>query len=517
MRNGFRLWLVSVCLCSQIAGCPADDDVKHPTTGDAGAAHDDDDDAGAVHEHEGEDKGGEPRAADAGKPSASDGGSDDAGDKSKPSTSDAGSGGDAEAPDGTDQHFFLPTIEATNTVAPTIRVDANGGTHMMYPKYAGGGVFYAYCGKDCQSVDDVKPVLLDTDGTVGTAALALTKDGKPRAILATFSSIYYAQCDDHCTDKSSWKLSVIDDHQGDRDVTGQALALDPQGRPRFIEHTYLAYLGVGQKPENTWYMQCDSDCNDAGNWHQSEPIATKIWHRSQLLIDGDGVAHLVTGIENYDGMTAGFAQAAYVECTSACDTADAWNGTTLLPAFESDTEEVKQSLSMALTKKGQPRVVMLARDDQYQRSMIYLECDGSCAGDNWRATKLSDKKELGSGIDLVLNKDDHARFAFTLGDNIGVYGCDDADCTTETANWNLTVIERWSDLPKDNIILWPNCTIDAWMLHDPSLAIALDGTVRVGYQATDISGGTTVVDPSAPRCVAGKDMTLSRMSLMHVP
>jgi hypothetical protein len=126
-------------------------------------------------------------------------------------------------------------------------------------------------------------------------------------------------------------------------------------------------------------------------------------------------------------------------------------------------------------------------------------------------------RELGSGLDLVMTADDHARFAFTLGDNIGVYGCDDAHCTVENSNWQLTVIERASDLPRDNIILWPNCTVDAWILHDPSLALAPDGSARVGYQATDLSGGTTVTDPSAPRCVAGKDMTLSRMSLMHVP
>jgi hypothetical protein len=497
-------------LCSQIAGCPADDADEPWLTGDAGVsrhhAHDDDD-AGAARDQDEPD--------DAGKPSTpeADGGS-------KPSAADAGSGDPSKDPKpaaSTDQHFFLPTIEPTNTVAPTIRMDARGGTHMLYPKYAGGGVFYAYCGKDCNDEGDVKPVLLDTDGTVATAALALTKDGKPRAILGTYSSIYYAQCDAGCTDASSWKLSVIDDHQGDRDVTGQALALDPQGRPRFIEHTYLAYLGVGQKPENTWYMQCDADCNEAGNWRRSEPLQDKIWFRSRLLIDDAGVAHLVTGIENFDAMSAGFAQAAYMECSSACDTADAWNGIALLPAFENMTEEVKQSLAMALTSQGRPRVVMLARDEQYQRSMIYLECDGSCTDDNWRATKMSDKKELGSGLDLTLTKDGHTRFAFTLGDNIGVYGCDEADCTTSDASWTLTVIERWSDLPKDDIILWPNCTVDAWILHDPSLAIAPDGSARVGYQATDLSGGTTVTDPSAPRCVAGKDMTLTRMSLMHVP
>lgn len=64
-------------------------------------------------------------------------------------------------------------------------------------------------------------------------------------------------------------------------------------------------------------------------------------------------------------------------------------------------------------------------------------------------------------------------------------------------------------------ILWPNCVADAWLLHDPTLGLDKSGAARVGYQATDISGGfNNMPDPTMTPCIVGKDMTLARMALM---
>jgi hypothetical protein len=52
------------------------------------------------------------------------------------------------------------------------------------------------------------------------------------------------------------------------------------------------------------------------------------------------------------------------------------------------------------------------------------------------------------------------------------------------------------------------------VLQNPSVALGGDGSVRVAYEATDLSGGLSVIDPTKPACVAGKDMTLSRMALL---
>jgi hypothetical protein len=271
----------------------------------------------------------QPSAADAGEPA-------DAGEQTppepasemprvpRPSASDAGKGApsraadagtqpveDRDGPAGTpsmaakDARFFVPTGQARNTSAPVVRSDRTGATHVLYPLYGAGGAYYAHCAAGCSRAQDITPVLLPTEGSVSNAALALTADGKPRVLLSTLLRVYYAQCDQHCGELSGWSIAVIDDHQGVRDATGQALALDPQGRPRFVEHTYLAYLGVGQKPPATWYMQCDeADCTRSESWKRDQ-ISDKIWSASQLQYSADGRAHLLTAVENADGMSAG--------------------------------------------------------------------------------------------------------------------------------------------------------------------------------------------------------------------
>jgi hypothetical protein len=80
---------------------------------------------------------------------------------------------------------------------------------MLYPTYGAGGAFYAYCADGCSGYDDIEPVLLPTDGTVGNAALALTRDGKPRALLSTLLRVYYAECDANCGDAASWGVTPI--------------------------------------------------------------------------------------------------------------------------------------------------------------------------------------------------------------------------------------------------------------------------------------------------------------------
>jgi hypothetical protein len=125
---------------------------------------------------------------------------------------------------------------------------------------------------------------------------------------------------------------------------------------------------------------------------------------------------------------------------------------------------------------------------------------------------ISEQEQLGSGLDIRLDGAGHPRIAFTLGGNIGVYACDGADCIDEGAPWQLLEVELARSLPRDSIILWPNCTISAWDLSDPSLVLGEDRSMLVGYQATDVSGGVTTTDPTKPACLAGADMTLSRLA-----
>jgi hypothetical protein len=492
---------------------------------------------------DGDAKGGRSGSSDAGSgndPSAGEAGSDSGSNTTggRPSQqpddepAEAGSGGEPQQPDepgepdeepDTDPppsssetaRFFLPMTEPTNTSAPTIELDAKGGIHAVYARYVIGGAFYAYCAGSCETDEDMNVVEFETDGTVHNAMLALDKAGHPRVLLSTMSKVYYASCDSNCGVQSSWETSEILDHGGDREVTGEAFAVDPDGNPRFLMHTYRAYLGIGQKPRHTWYLACDGDCQDPASWNESQ-IADQTWEGTHLRYDARGVAHIATvaNVEEEGVVTKKLG--AYLECAEACETEDNWVGAGLYEAYEDEIEVVamKPTVSMALTSDGKPRVVVLGKNAEGNRNIVYFECEEDCTQDNWLGSIISDHEKITTGLDLALDKAGRPRIAYTLDYNIALAYCDGGNCAGENASWDLTKVEFGSDMPPDEIFLWDNCTVGFWFLHNPSLAIDANGAPRVGYQARDISGGVSNPDPTRPDCVAGTDMTWSRISVM---
>ncbi len=430
---------------------------------------------------------------------------------------DGNSAGSSGTPSGgvASTRFFLPTGEPDNTAAPSIEVDAQGGTHAVYPAYAGGNAYYAYCAADCRGQADVKVVMLPTQGTVANAMLALDSNGRPRVLLSAFQKLYYASCDSGCASANGWQVDEILDHAGDREVSGEALALDSSGHPRFLMHTYRAYLGIGQKPPKTWYATCDSACGDADSWSYLE-IAQEIWEGSTLRFDRSGGAHVATVINVNDGDQAGQKLAAYLECSGACTDKDDWDGIGFTKPYESDTEavSVRPTVSLALTRAGAPRVLVLGQNDDKPKNIIYYQCEQDCTKDHWQGAVVSDHDQIDAGLALALDANDHPRLVYTLNYNIGLAYCDSEPCGGPNSNWDLTKVELSGDISPDEIFLWENCTVSAWFLHSPSLALTKEGKPRVGYQARDISGGTSLPDPAKPACRAGTDMTWSRLSLM---
>lgn len=406
--------------------------------------------------------------------------------------------------------FFLPTGEPDNTAAPTIAVDPRGNTHAVYPAYAGGGAYYAFCEGGCASPDLVKVVRFPTDGTVTNAMIALDAQGRPRILLASYAKVEYATCDTNCLDPSGWKVGTVVAHGAEQDVTGEALALDPQGRPRFILHTYKAYLGIGQKDPKTYYMTCDADCTSAAAWSTNLISATDIWESSTLRFDATGRPRVAAvGPVEIDGTR--HEMAVYYECNGDCTTEAGWTGIGLGPVYESELEAVtiKPTVTMALAKSGAPRIAFMARTPEDGKAIVYMTCDADCTADNWNAVVVSRHESLNSGLDLALDADDHPRLVYTLNYNIGLAHCDDAECADEKATWGLTKVEAGEDIPTDDIFLYKNCTVGAWFLHDPSIALTADGQPRVGYQARDISSSGP-----QPGCEAGTDMTWSRLAVL---
>jgi hypothetical protein len=427
--------------------------------------------------------------------------------------------GDASG-SGTDAHtFWLPTGEPDNTADPTIEVDRSGAMHAVYPAYAGGGAYYAHCPEGCDGTDEVDVVRFETDGTVHNAMLALDADARPHVLLATGTDVYYATCEGDCADASSWTTTMVLSHAGEREVSGEAFALDGNGNPRFLMHTYVAYLGVGQKAPETYWVACDENCSDAASWSQSK-ISDQIWQSTKLVIDTGGTAHIATVAQVLPQAQGESTQdvGAYLRCTDDCTNGDNWLGTSLAPAFSSsfDAVTIRPAISLALTQSGDPRVLLLSQDENMRRNITYTACDDDCtAVESWTGVILSDGDDIGEGLDLALDANDHPRFAYTFDYNIGLAHCEAERCETAEARWDLAKVEAGGEMAPDEIFLWENCDVGAWFLHGPSLALAADGTALVGYQARDISGGWDNPDPDhTADCVAGTDMTWSRVAKM---
>lgn len=420
---------------------------------------------------------------------------------------DDGPSSDVGEPSGVNARFFLPTGEPDNTSAPTVEVDAQGGIHALYPAYAIGGAYYAYCPADCRDAEDVQVVRFDTDGTVTSAMLALDAKGRPRVLLSAYSHVYYATCDERCGDERGWQIATLLDHHAKKDVTGNSFALDPQGRPRFLLHTYVAFLGIGQEAPKTEWMACDDDCLKPSSW-TATTLATQIFHRSTLRFDANGGAHLglIARVEDEQGAPVDVG--AYQYCASDCADGDRWSSITFGEAYASEYEAVsmKPGIAMALTRDGAPRVLFMQRGEGDTKQLTYYECDGDCSdGAGWRGNILADHAELDEGIDLALDANDRPRGVFTLSYNVGLITCD-ANCAETT--WTVEKIEGGDEMPPDRVFPYADCNVGAWFLHSPSIAVTPAGELRVGYQARDISGGGT------NKCVAGTDMTFARMALV---
>jgi hypothetical protein len=503
------LSVVSLAFVIPLSACdeeddPASDGAVAPAPFDSGVSPSDNDGSTAIG-----------ASPDAGTVSSADAGaivSVDGGQKPTDSTGDAGG---PATPKGA--RFFLPTIEPNNTSAPRVEIDTSGNVHSVYPAYVRGGAYYSVCGPDCSSEEQVKVVEFETDGTVGNAMLTLTPDGKPRILLSAYAKLYWAQCDQGCSERANWQLAEILDHGSDRAVTGEALTLDPQGHPRFLMHTYRALFGIGQKPAQTLLAKCDSGCDNPASWTYDVIATGQIWEGSTLRYDAGGEAHVATHVYSF-GDTPAADIGAYISCKSDCAHEASWNGVGFFPPYESMTEAVnmKPAISLALTKAGQPRLVQLGKTPEGKKIISYFECNADdCTGDVWKNGFSWTADQFDDGVDLALDADDHPRFVHTINYDIALTYCDAADCTAMGAGWDSAVVERGSAIPPDEIFLEWNCTIGAWFLHTPSIAIAPDGKPRVGYQSRDVSGGTSRPDPNKPACVAGTDMTWSRLAIME--
>lgn len=416
--------------------------------------------------------------------------------------------------------FFLPTgDEVFNTGDPRVRTDAAGGLHLVYPLVAATGAAYSYCPPGCDGPEEMATVVFHTDdfGAVSNALVALDSAGAPRVLLATHQSVLYGECSGDCRYGGSWSLMEIYAHDGNWELTGEAFALDQNGRPRFLMHAEQTYLGLFAPDPGTAFFSCDADCLDFGNWRRGL-ISEQSWLEPTFVYDARGVAHVAAVIPLEDSQLV-----AYLTCSVDCGSEDVdnWPGIGLGYAFyDLYIEEIQPTVSMAVTSTGGVRLAFLGKDGD-SRFLAYFECERECTqadGETWQALALIGNETaqgLGDGIQLVLTRDDKPRLAYTHNSNIFLGHCDD-DCVGSSGSdgWGADVVETGEDIPADTIFLNRGCNVGYWFLRQPSVALTQSGEALVAYRAEDISAGWTPspTDPSVRGCAAGVDMTLGRLA-----
>lgn len=411
--------------------------------------------------------------------------------------------------------FFLPSDAdgPHNTTRPRLETDAAGNIHLVAPGYAGGNAYYLFCPADCSDPAQMSTVVLPTDGTAHNAMIALDPGGTPQVLIGGYGAVYYATCSGDCRQQSAWRVSRIVQHSpdADREVTGEAFTLDPQGRPRFVMHAYRAFLGIAAPEPVTLYVACDVDCHTPLNWRQSR-LSDQILQESTLRFSADGRAHLATVAISEIGELGG-----YLTCASDCESGrdDAWQGLGLTRAFsDRSIERIDPAISLALTSDGRPRIMLLGRDESGARDLSFWACDAAdCRSeDAWRANYLIADETLSAGLDLTLDGHDRPRAVYNADDNIFLLLCD-GDCLhDDDGGWRLLPVELAGNIPTDSVIPYHNCNIAAWLLRYPSLALGPDALPRVAYLAEDISGVLGVQDPRYPACTPGLDMSIGRFA-----
>lgn len=414
------------------------------------------------------------------------------------------------------QAFFLPSgTEVHNTGDPQVRLDTKGDIHFIYPLVAAAGAVYGHCSGHCDGPDQVRTVIFPTDelGSVHTALLALDANDVPHILLSTARSVVYGACEGpHCADSAYWQLAVIYEHDGDWELTGDAFALDPRGGPTFLLHAYQAYMGLFGPEPGTRLFACEGGCLSGAAWRSSQ-VSEQSWLEPTLRFDATGTMHVAAVIPIEGAELVG-----YFRCESGCEdeNPDNWPGIGVAYAFSDRyVEEVYPAVSLALTANGGVRLAYLGLDNG-ERYLGYYECESSCTagGESWTAMALihgEGARDLGDGLSLALDAQNRPRLAYTAQGNILVAHCD-ANCAGQGGSdgWRLTVGELSGEIPTDGIFLEHNCTVGAWFLRQPALALGPDGLPVLAYRAEDISGGVTRPDLTRPSCVAGVDMTLTR-------
>ncbi|MDQ3459827.1 MAG: Ig domain-containing protein [Deinococcota bacterium] len=404
-------------------------------------------------------------------------------------TADGGGGGAIST-------FFLPFVQMGDTIynteAPKVAVDAAGGVHVAHDFASASDdhpMFYGYCPGDCTEASRFTLVALGARESAFEVNLVLDPQGRPRMLWDVYQAFRYAECNANCTDASAWTLTTIPTGQDLTETSKRLLALDAQGRPRFV----YTYKNSHIEAENgTFYVYCDASCTDGANWRRLR-LSPYVLQRPMLALTPAGQPRLAF-YDYYEVNGQDVPFVGYLECNAGCDNAAGWTETPLFAL-----EPTVGTFAMKLDAAGRPRMVLYTGDLDAERglagkALYYIWCNTSCSnGDNWDGYQLGFGQDQGMDVDLALDGQNRPRLVFDGAGTGGVYAWCSADCEASGSSWQSLVFDSGGEVDKS----WPvdpstGCAFAGWTLVDYLLALDSAGNPRIGYEAshTEFCGGS---------------------------
>jgi hypothetical protein len=397
---------------------------------------------------------------------------------------------------------------------PSLKVDAQGGMHMVYydsvPLAEKPAATYAYCPPPAaQCGDSSKWSYLSMGDQIDQAQLQLTPAGNPRLLLgyhalSQYAELYiYGECDSNCTaSEDSWNFIAVTSRSlaaggiADYYLPVRTFALDPQGRPAFVFYD----RNTQPEPDHTggYYVSCQADCTTDGSWTE-----VRFTHRNGYydeLVDqpvlqftSEGAPRILATLYPLNG--TGDSGIYYFACDSNCDSDAGWARTLIIDRGSGPYPV----WDLALDAQDRPRVAYFRYDalDDTRQTLFYLWCDANCVGDgSWQQIDLGLPKGDGIGADLVLDATGRPRIAYLASSDLGYAWCD-GDCTT-AQGWQHGYADSDDKMTAEYPIALPfTCSAGIWDSYSPSLALDNAGNPRIAYDAS-YKGYCQYQDPTDP-------------------
>ncbi len=376
---------------------------------------------------------------------------------------------------------------------------------------------YAYCPAGC--ADKANWTRIKLGAQVQDVRVVVDPAGRPRMMLAErnpdldpdFGAAYqYAECNDGCANPANWTITTLatalDGFATREDNNNDYFAVDRQGRLAFV------YTDYTENHYGTFYATCAAACANTGSWSETKLTNNTKFFMPSLAFSPSGQPQLAFGLtygeDWYPSLT-------YLQCDSQCENAANWHAVRFHQIHGS------ARFSLQIDGNGRPRLALYtgsyAIPELETHHLYYLWCDTDCISSaNWWRGDIALPTLVGGGIDMALDQQNRPRISYLNADGLSYAWCN-ANCESGNATWQRRVVESNASLA-DNYEVLPihHCTISAWINgRRTSLALDAAGNPRFGYDAQHMWSGV-YVDRPWENCQI-TDVTMTRAALINQP